>query len=185
MAKWGKISSLQEFLESEEYQKFDSMDGDQTKNLKFIDMCTGPHVASTSELDANSFKLARVAGAYWLWKSENQQLTRIYAYAFNDKAELDVHLRMLEEAKKRDHRILGQKLKLFSFSELIGPGLPLMQPAGMVIRQEIEDYLWELHKTKGYPTSMDPTYCKRSTVWNIRTCCKIWRWTLQGSRERW
>lgn len=83
------------------------MDGDQVRNLKFIDMCAGPeHVTSTSWLDANSFKLARVAGAYWMGKAENQQLTRIYAYAFNDKDELNMHLKMLEEAKKRDHRIL-------------------------------------------------------------------------------
>lgn len=83
------------------------MDGDQVRNLKFIDMCAGPeHVASTSSLDANSFKLARVAGAYWMGNADNQQLTRIYAYAFDDKDTLDKHLHMLEEAKKRDHRIL-------------------------------------------------------------------------------
>jgi threonyl-tRNA synthetase len=98
------------------------MDGDQIRNLKFIDMCAGPeHVASTSALDANSFKLARVAGAYWMGNAENQQLTRIYAFAFENKDELDVHMKMLEEAKKRDHRIIGAKLKLFSVSELIGP----------------------------------------------------------------
>ena len=125
------------------------MDGDQVRNLKFIDMCAGPeHVASTSSLDANSFKIARVAGAYWMGNAENQQLTRIYAYAFANKQELDTHLKMIEEAKKRDHRVLGAKLKLFSVSELIGPGLPLMQPAGMIIRQELEDYLWSLHKTR-------------------------------------
>jgi len=93
-------------LKSNNFDSFDEMDGDQVKNLKFIDMCTGPHVENTRELDANSFKLARVAGAYWLGNSDNKQLTRIYAYAFNDKAELDVHLKMLEEAKKRDHRTL-------------------------------------------------------------------------------
>lgn len=83
------------------------MDGDQVRNLKFIDMCAGPeHVTSTSYLDANSFKLARVAGAYWMGNADNQQLTRIYAYAFDDKDTLDKHLHMLEEAKKRDHRIL-------------------------------------------------------------------------------
>jgi threonyl-tRNA synthetase len=125
-------------------------------------MCTGPHVENTRELDANSFKLARVAGAYWLGNAENQQLTRIYAYAFNDKAELDVHLKMLEEAKKRDHRILGAKLKLFTISDLIGPGLPLMQPAGMIIRQELEDYLWALHSQKGYQKVWTPHLAKES-----------------------
>jgi len=99
-------SEVQEFLKANNFESFSEMDGDQVKNLKFIDMCTGPHVDNTKELDANSFKLARVAGAYWLGNSENQQLTRIYAYAFNNKEELDKHLFMLEEAKKRDHRIL-------------------------------------------------------------------------------
>lgn len=139
------------------------MDGDQVRNLKFIDMCAGPeHVTSTSYLDANSFKLARVAGAYWMGNADNQQLTRIYAYAFDDKDTLDKHLHMLEEAKKRDHRILGAKLKLFSVSELIGPGLPLMQPAGMVIRKELEDYLWDLHKTRGYDRVWTPHIAKEA-----------------------
>jgi len=69
-------------------------------------MCAGPHVENTNKLDPNSFKLARIAGAYWLADEKNKQLTRIYAYAFNNKEELDKHLKMLEEAKKRDHRIL-------------------------------------------------------------------------------
>ncbi|MDR0772430.1 MAG: hypothetical protein LBF15_05400 [Candidatus Peribacteria bacterium] len=106
-------------MDTNNFFNFDEKDGDQVKNLKFIDMCTGPHVENTKELDANSFKLVRVAGAYWLGDSANRQLTRIYAYAFDTKEELDKHLFMLEEAKKRDHRIIGQKLKLFTISELI------------------------------------------------------------------
>jgi len=162
--KWGQVSELQEFIQGKGYFDFAShMDGDQIRNLKFIDMCAGPeHVASTSSLDANSFKIARVAGAYWMGNADNQQLTRIYAFAFNNKEELDVHLKMIEEAKKRDHRILGAKLKLFSVSELIGPGLPLMQPAGMVIRQELEDYLWSLHKTRGYDRVWTPHIAKEA-----------------------
>jgi len=156
------ILSLQEFLKENNFESFEELDGDQVKNLKFIDMCTGPHVENTRELDANSFKLARVAGAYWLGNAENRQLTRIYAYAFNDKAELDDHLKMLEEAKKRDHRILGAKLKLFTISDLIWPGLPLMQPAGMIVRQELEDYLWELHSQKGYQKVWTPHLAKES-----------------------
>jgi threonyl-tRNA synthetase len=155
-------NKMQEFLVENNLEKFEDLDGDQVKNLKFIDMCTGPHVENTKELDANSFKLARVAGAYWLGNAENQQLTRIYAYAFNDKEELDAHLHMLEEAKKRDHRILGQKLKLFTISDLIGPGLPLMQPAGMVIRKSIEDYLWSLHEQRGYDRVWTPHLAKES-----------------------
>jgi len=127
------------------------------------DFKSGPEdVLSTSSLDANSFKLARVAWAYWMGNADNQQLTRIYAYAFDDKEQLDIHLKMLEEAKKRDHRIIGAKLKLFSVSELIGPGLPLMQPAGMIIRQELEDYLWSLHKDRGYDRVWTPHIAKEA-----------------------
>lgn len=162
--KWGNASELQTFIEEKWYFNFsEHLDGDQVRNLKFIDMCAGPeHVASTASLDANSFKLARVAGAYWLGNAENQQLTRIYAYAFDNKTDLDAHLKMIEEAKKRDHRIIGAKLKLFSVSELIGPGLPLMQPAGMVIRKELEDYLWDLHKTRGYDRVWTPHIAKEA-----------------------
>ncbi len=162
--KWGQATDVQIHIQEKWYFDFAShMDGDQVRNLKFIDMCAGPeHVASTSSLDANSFKLARVAGAYWMGNADNQQLTRIYAYAFDDKDTLDKHLHMLEEAKKRDHRILGAKLKLFSVSELIGPGLPLMQPAGMVIRKELEDYLWDLHKTRGYDRVWTPHIAKEA-----------------------
>jgi len=147
-----------------------SQQGDE----KFLDMCRWPHVDKMSFLDANSFKLARVAGAYWLGNSDNKQLTRIYAYAFDTKDELDVHLKMLDEAKKRDHRILGAKLKLFTISELIGPGLPLLQPAGMVIRQEIEDYLWELHKQVGYQRVWSPHIAKEHLYETSGHAAKFW-----------
>ena len=162
VSKWGKESEVQDFLKAKSFETFEDMDGDQVKNLKFIDMCTGPHVENTRELDPNSFKLARVAWAYWLWDAENRQLTRIYAYAFDTKEELDAHLHMLEEAKKRDHRILGAKLKLFTISDLIGPGLPLMQPAWMIIRSEIERYLWEMHSKKWYQRVWTPHLAKES-----------------------
>lgn len=139
---------IQKFLSEKNYFEFTQMDGDQVKNLKFIDMCAGPHVSNTRELDANSFALARVAGAYWLGDAKNKQLTRIYAYAFENKEVLDAHLHMLEEARKRDHRILGKTLKIFTVSDLVGSGLPLMQPRGMIMRKSIEDYLWDLHKKK-------------------------------------
>ena len=160
IGKWWNPSPLQEYLESNEYQKFDIMDGDQVKNLKFIDMCTGPHVESTSQLDANSFKLARVAGAYWLGDSDNKQLTRIYAYGFNDKAELDVHLKMLEEAKKRDHRVLGKKLDLFAFSDYVGPGLPLFTPAGTVIREELQKHIESVCRKYGFQKVCTPHLSK-------------------------
>lgn len=153
-------AKIQEFLKEKNFYDFAEMDGDQVKNLKFIDMCAGPHVDSTENLDANSFSLARIAGAYWLGNAENQQLTRIYAYAFDTAEELDNHLKMLEEAKKRDHRILGKKMKLFTISDLVGSGLPLIQPKGMIMRKAIEEYLWSLHENRGYDRIWTPHLAK-------------------------
>lgn len=126
----------------------------------FVDMCRGPHVEKASELDENAFKLDKLAGAYWKGDAANKQLTRIYAFAFDTREELDAHLHMLSEAKKRDHRILGAKLKLFTISQLVGSGLPLIQPNGMVIRKAIEEYLWELHKDKDYLRVCTPHLAK-------------------------
>ena len=149
-------AKIQEFLKEKNFYDFTELDGDQVKNLKFIDMCAGPHIDSTADIDPNSFALARIAGAYWLGDAKNQQLTRIYAYAFETAEELDSHLKMLEEAKKRDHRILGKKMKLFTISDLVGSGLPLIQPRGMIMRKAIEDYLWSLHADKGYDRIWTP-----------------------------
>ncbi len=165
ISKWKSsdyYSFLQDFLKDKWYFNFEELDWDQVKNLKFIDMCTGPHIYDTSILDTNSFKLARVAWAYWLGDAKNKQLTRIYAYAFDDKEELDKYLKMLEEAKKRDHRILWAKLKLFTISDLVGSGLPLFQPAWAILRKELEDYLWDLHKTRWYERVWSPHLAKES-----------------------
>lgn len=153
-------AKIQEFLKEKNFYDFTELDGDQVKNLKFIDMCAGPHIDSTVDIDPNSFALARIAGAYWLGDAKNQQLTRIYAYAFETAEELDSHLKMLEEAKKRDHRILGKKMKLFTLSDLVGSGLPLIQPRGMIMRKAIEDYLWSLHADKGYDRIWTPHLAK-------------------------
>lgn len=153
-------AKIQEFLKEKKFYDFAELDGDQVKNLKFIDMCAGPHIDSTADIDPNSFALARIAGAYWLGDAKNQQLTRIYAYAFETAEELDSHLKMLEEAKKRDHRILGKKMKLFTISDLVGSGLPLIQPRGMIMRKAIEDYLWSLHADKGYDRIWTPHLAK-------------------------
>ncbi len=126
----------------------------------FVDMCRGPHVEKTADLDENAFKLDKLAGAYWKGDAANKQLTRIYAFAFDTREELDAHFHMLAEAKKRDHRVLGQKLKLFTISPLVGSGLPLIQPNGMVVRKAIEEYLWELHADKGYLRVCTPHLAK-------------------------
>ncbi|MCA9378390.1 hypothetical protein KC711_05915 [Candidatus Peregrinibacteria bacterium] len=126
----------------------------------FVDMCQGPHVDQTSRIDENTFKIEKIAGAYWRGDSAKKMLTRIYALAFDTRDELDAHVKMLEEAKKRDHRILGKKLKLFTISDLVGSGLPLMQPRGMIIRKAIEEYLWDLHKDRGYDRVWTPHLAK-------------------------
>lgn len=126
----------------------------------FIDMCQGPHVLRTNDIPEDSFTLDKLAGAYWRGDAKNKQLTRIYGLAFESKAELDAYQTMMEEAKKRDHRILGKKLKLFTVSDMVGSGLPLIQPNGMIIREAIKDYLWELHSGKDYLRVCTPHLAK-------------------------
>ena len=127
----------------------------------FTDLCRGGHAEHPSEeIAADSFKLDKVAGAYWRGDENNAMLTRIYGLAFNTKQELDAFITQREEAIKRDHRKIGADMKLFTLSPLIGSGLPLMQPKGMIIRKEIEDYLWSLHKGKGYGRVWTPHLAK-------------------------
>ena len=129
----------------------------------FTDLCRGRHLENPAkEIDPLSFKLDRVAGAYWRGDEKNKMLTRIYGLAFETKEELDAYLLQQEEAKKRDHRKIGKELKLFTLSDLVGAGLPLLQPNGMIIRKEIEDYLWDLHKNKGYSRVWTPHITKQS-----------------------
>ena len=129
----------------------------------FTDLCRGGHTENPAkEIASDSFKLERIAGAYWRGDEKNKMLTRIYGLAFSSKEELSAYITQQEEAKKRDHRKLGKELKLFTISELVGAGLPLMQPRGMIIRKEIEDFLWNLHKNKGYSRVWTPHIAKRN-----------------------
>lgn len=125
----------------------------------FVDMCEGPHLSNTKEMGA--YKLTKIAGAYWRGNENNKMLQRIYGVCFETKAELDAYLNQQEEAKKRDHRMLGQQLKLFTSSVLVGAGLPLLQPKGALIRRELEEYLWELHQDKGYMRVWTPHIAKQ------------------------
>jgi threonyl-tRNA synthetase len=127
---------------------------------EFIDLCRGGHVASVKHIDAQCFKLSRIAGAYWRGNEKNKMLTRIYGLAFASKADLDAHVTMMDEAKKRDHRKIGAELKLFTISPLVGSGLPLFQPKGTILRKEIENYLWDLHKDHGYDRVWTPHLAK-------------------------
>jgi len=111
-------------------------------NGSFTDLCRGPHVEHTGMTGA--FKLMRVAGAYWRGKEDNDQMQRLYGVAFETKEQLNDHLQMLIEAKKRDHRKIGKEMDLFTFSDLVGPGLPMYTPRGTVLIEEIKKYLREI-----------------------------------------
>ncbi|AIE87014.1 threonine--tRNA ligase [Fimbriimonas ginsengisoli] len=121
---------------------------------RFLDLCRGPHVDSTKEI--KNFKLMNLAGAYWRGDVKNKQLTRIYGTAFETKEELESYLIMLEEAKKRDHRLLGRELGLFMFSPRVGTGLPLWLPKGAMLRQVMIDFLQKEQVKRGYDPVVTP-----------------------------
>lgn len=127
----------------------------------FTDLCEGGHVENTSEIDVDGFKLDRIAGAYWRGDEKNKMLTRIYGLAFETEKGLDEYLTLIEEAKKRDHRKLGKDLGLFVFSDLVGPGLPLWTPKGTIVRELLNDYVWDLRKEKGFQKVTIPHITKK------------------------
>ncbi|MEI7683102.1 MAG: threonine--tRNA ligase [Candidatus Saccharibacteria bacterium] len=127
-------------------------------NGDFTDLCRGPHVENTGKVGA--FKLLRVSGAYWRGKEGNPQMQRIYGVAFDTKEQLNHHLQMLEEAKKRDHRKLGQELDLFVFSDLVGSGLPLFTPRGTILMEELGRFSQELQSSAGYQRVSIPHIAK-------------------------
>jgi len=114
----------------------------------FTDLCAGPHVESTEEI--KHFKLLNVSGAYWRGDEHREQLQRIYGTAWETKEELDDYLKRVEEAKKRDHRVLGKELRLFDFPELAGPGLPFYLPRGARVLEEMKRWMWHLHVSGEY-----------------------------------
>lgn len=126
----------------------------------FEDLCRGGHVKNTNEIDPGSFKLTHLAGAYWRGSEKNPMLTRIYGVAFSTKQELDAYLKMQEEAKKRDHRELGKRLKLFMFDDLVGPGLPLWLPNGVIVKDELEKFAKETEEQWGYKRIATPHIAK-------------------------
>ncbi|CAI8194266.1 MAG: Threonine--tRNA ligase 2 [Arcobacter lacus] len=134
------------------------------KQGEFEDLCRGPHLPNTRMIRA--FKLTRVAGAYLGGDEENEMITRIYGIAFFDKKELNDYVRMLEEAKKRDHRKLGTELELFTFSEEVGAGLPLWLPNGARLRSKLEHILYKAHRVRGYEPVRGPEMLK-SDMWKI------------------
>jgi threonyl-tRNA synthetase len=129
------------------------------KTGKFVDFCRGPHLPSTGRIKA--FKLLNIAGAYWLGDEKNPQLQRIYGTAFFSKKELQDHLTKIEEAKKRDHRLLGKQLDLFSIQELAGPGLIFWHPKGGIMRKLMEDWMREEYLRRGYALVYTPHVARR------------------------
>jgi threonyl-tRNA synthetase len=121
--------------------------------MVFEDLCRGPHVPSTGKI--GSFKVMSVAGAYWHGDATEKMLQRVYGTAWASKKELNRHLHCLEEAKKRDHRVLGKQLDLFSFSDM-GPGFAFMHPKGMVIWNSIVDFWRSVHDRYGYSMRSRP-----------------------------
>ena len=128
----------------------------------FVDLCRGPHVESTGQIGA--YKLLSIAGAYWRGDERRPQLQRIYGTAFPTRAELKAHLQRLEEAKKRDHRLLSRQLDLFSFNPLVGAGLVLWHPKGGVIRETLEDFWRAEHRRRGYDLVYSP-HIGRKELW--------------------
>ena len=131
---------------------------------KFVDFCRGPHIPSTGKIKA--FKLLNIAGAYWLGDEKNPQLQRIYGTSFYSKKELDDYLHQLEEAKRRDHRLLGKQLDLFSIQELAGPGLIFWHPKGGIMRKTMEDWLRDEYLKRGYSLVFTP-HVARVDLWKI------------------
>lgn len=123
---------------------------------KFRDLCRGPHIDNTNKIAAGSYKLDKLAGAYWRGDEKNKMLTRIYALAFEKKEDLDHHLALIQEAAKRDHRKLGKDLDLFHIDEMVGAGLPLWHPKGARLWRIIEDFWYRAHLDSGYDLVRTP-----------------------------
>lgn len=126
----------------------------------FTDLCAGPHVKSTKEINPEAFKLVKIAGAYWRGSEKNAMLTRIYGLAFEAKKELEDYIKLQEEAEKRDHRKLGKDLDLFVFSDLVGKGLPLFTSKGATIRRELERFVVDEEIKRGYEHVITPPLAK-------------------------
>jgi threonyl-tRNA synthetase len=145
-------------------ERADAIFSEYTLGPHFIDFCRGPHVPDTSRIKA--FKLLSIAGAYWKGDEKNKQLQRIYGTAWFSKKELDEYLNKLEEAKKRDHRKLGQELDLFSIQELAGPGLIFFHPKGGIIRKQLEDWMRDAYLKRGYSLVYTPHVMRRD-LWKV------------------
>ncbi len=155
-----KSDAIKYFTEKKDPYKLELIEGLEDGTItfytqgEFTDLCRGPHIPHTGYIKA--IKLTAVAGAYWRGDEKNKQLTRIYGITFPKNAELNEHLELLEEAKKRDHRKLGKELDLFTFSQKVGQGLPLWLPNGAALRERLENFLKKAQKSAGYDQVITP-----------------------------
>lgn len=155
-----KADAIRYFTDKKDEYKLELIDGLEDGQItfyqqgNFTDLCRGPHIPNTENIKA--VKVLNLAGAYWRGDIERKQLTRIYAITFPKQKELEEYLVMIEEAKKRDHRKLGQELELFMFSEKVGAGLPLWLPKGTALRQRLEDFLKKEQIKRGYQPVITP-----------------------------
>jgi threonyl-tRNA synthetase len=155
-----------DFMKSHFVTKF-TVPGDEVsfyRNGSFVDFCRGPHVPSTGRVKA--VKVTALAGAYWLGDEKNPQLQRIYGTAFFSQKEMDAHFARLEEAAKRDHRLLGKQLDLFSIQELAGPGLVFWHPKGGIVRKVMEDWMRDECLRRGYLMVFTPHVMRRE-LWKV------------------
>lgn len=155
-----KADAIQYFTQKGDQYKLELIDGLEDGSItfyqqgKFTDLCRGPHIPNTGFIKA--IKLTNIAGAYWRGDEKNKMLTRIYGVTFPKKQELDDYLALLEEAKKRDHRRLGKELKLFTFSDKVGSGLPLWLPNGAMLRERLTQFLQKAQLEAGYLPVITP-----------------------------
>jgi len=126
------------------------------QNGEFVDLCAGPHVKNTKEINPEAFKLIKIAGAYWKGDEKNPMLTRVYGLAFETKQELENYVKVSEEAKKRDHRKIGKDLDLFHIDDKVGLGLPLWHPKGAILWRVIEEFWYKEHLKNGYQLVRSP-----------------------------
>ncbi len=156
------MGTAEQIKHDQEYLQNKPADIKRDELQSFVDLCKGPHLNSTKEIKA--FKLLSMAGAYWHGDEDNKMLTRIYGTAFASQEELDQHLWQIKEAKKRDHRLLGQKLELFMFDEEVGQGLPLWLPKGAFIRHKIMEFAFDTYLKRGYEPVVTP-HIASSELW--------------------
>ncbi|MEF2175842.1 MAG: threonine--tRNA ligase [Candidatus Absconditabacteria bacterium] len=163
-AKEGLLKGLSQSYQSK-YEKINNFLEDKGIKIEgeyivFIDICKGPHVENTNVIDNKGVKIAKLAGAYWKGDENNIMMQRVYGYAFDTKEELKEYINFLEDAKKRDHRILGQQLDLFCFSDLVGPGLPLFTPKGTLLKELLQNKIEKICRGYGFKKVMTPHLAK-------------------------